>query len=214
MSEQKLMIAGESGQIEARADLHAGTTLLLMCHPHPQHEGTMDNKVVTTVVRAARQLGMQTVRFNYRGVGNSEGVYGNVTGEYRDAGAVLDAVGKQSIYQHLVLAGFSFGSYIAAKLAEQYHADALLCLSPPIERMPFAELKLLPQHCVLIQGMADDVVAPQCSLQWALDQGFDCYTLFGVGHYYHGRLLSLRHLVQAFLCTKFSTTNENQSHLP
>lgn len=212
MAEKEIFIAGESGQVQAKFDSSGGNTMLLVCHPHPQYAGTMDNKVVTTVVGAGRRLGMQTLRFNYRGVGSSDGEYGEIVGEVADARSVLEYLQSNVSYNRLIICGFSFGSYIAAKVSSEYGAANLVCIAPPIERMPYAELESLPEHRLLVQGMADEVVDPSLSIQWAMQQNFDCYQLGGVGHFFHGKLVYLRNLLKCYWCTTFADFNKNDSH--
>src|SRR5262245_43320463 len=114
---QRLLVAGPAGQIECAIDLPAvspfGTAVV--CHPHPQHGGTMGNKVVQTLARAVLQLGWRSVRFNFRGVGASQGGWDNGVGEIDDALAVIEA--QRDGTAPLLLAGFSFGGYVASQAA-------------------------------------------------------------------------------------------------
>ncbi|HSC66336.1 MAG TPA: alpha/beta fold hydrolase, partial [Cellvibrio sp.] len=120
--EQEFFIPGPSGQLEAI--IHQGDNeghfagrelLVVICHPHPVHGGTMDNKVVTTLMRTYRDLGVHVLRFNFRGVGKSEGSFDNAIGEVDDLRAVIAWVDQQLPDTSLLLAGFSFGSSIAAQ---------------------------------------------------------------------------------------------------
>lgn len=213
MAEQEIFIPGKCGKLQTKFDSSGGDTMLLVCHPHPQFAGTMDNKVVTTAIAAGRRLGMQTVRFNYRGVGLSDGSYGEVTGEVADACSVLDYLAANTHFTRLVVAGFSFGSFIAAKVASEYQAANLVCIAPPIVRMPFAALNAMPTGKLLIQGMADEVVAAGAAVQWAAENNFDCFQLAGVTHFFHGKLLYLRKLLECYWSAIFNDLNENHSHL-
>jgi alpha/beta superfamily hydrolase len=213
MAEQEIFIPGKSGKLQAKLDNSGGDTMLLVCHPHPQFAGTMDNKVVTTVIAAGRHLGMQTLRFNYRGVGLSDGSYGQIAGEVDDASSVLDYLAANINFTRLVVAGFSFGSFIAAKVASEYQAANLVCIAPPIIRMPFTALNAMPKDKLLIQGMADEIVSAGDSLQWAAENNFDCFQLAGVTHFFHGQLRYLRKLLECYWSTTFNDLNENHSHL-
>jgi len=115
-------VAGPAGRIEAVIDVPGGTTrgVAVLCHPHPVHGGTMDNKVIQTLARAFVQLGYRAVRFNFRGVGRSQGQWDHGVGEVDDALAVVAAC--RDAASPLVLGGFSFGGYVAAQAAERLAA--------------------------------------------------------------------------------------------
>ncbi len=121
--ETEVLINGPSGQLEARVagfkDSSEPTRVGIMCHPHPLHQGSMDNKVVTTVIRAWLNLGLATVRFNYRGVGKSAGSYGEGKGEIEDLKAIKKWVQEKAPAAELWLGGFSFGTYIATHVAAE-----------------------------------------------------------------------------------------------
>jgi alpha/beta superfamily hydrolase len=117
-------VAGPAGLLACAVDTPTGASrgVAVLCHPHPQHGGTMDNKVVLTLARAMVQLGYTSVRFNFRGVGGSEGSWDHGQGEVQDALAVIAAhqTGRPSV----VLGGFSFGGYVASQAAAQLPAAA------------------------------------------------------------------------------------------
>ena len=204
MSEQQVLVPGPAGKLQLKFNSGSNSTLLLMCHPHPQYDGTMDNKVVTTVVTAAHKLGMQTARFNFRGVGLSEGSYGEIAGEVEDARAILEYLQQNLSFNRLIIAGFSFGSYVAAALASECDADCIVCIAPPTERMPFSELGALPQNRLLLQGMSDEVIDPNHAIEWGRSRGLDSYLLEDVSHFFHGRLVYLRNLLQCYWRTVFA----------
>ena len=140
---QRLKIAGPAGDIEAALDVPAAAPrgLAVVCHPHPQHGGTMDNKVVQTLARAFVQLGYAALRFNFRGVGASAGSWAQGPGEIDDALAVVAR--QRAPGQPLVLAGFSFGAYVAshvaARLAEAgTPAERLVLVGPAASRFDMA----------------------------------------------------------------------------
>ena len=191
-------VAGPAGRIEAAIDVPDGTTrgVAVLCHPHPVHGGTMDNKVIQTLARAFVQLGYRAVRFNFRGVGRSQGQWDHGVGEVDDALAVVAAC--RDAAAPLVLAGFSFGGYVAAQAAERLAAahtavQRLVLIGPATSTFP---MPAVPADSLVIHGEADDVVPLQATLDWARPQGLPVVVLPGVGHYFHGQLTRLRDLVQ------------------
>jgi len=191
-------VAGPAGRIEAAIDVPDGPTrgVAVLCHPHPVHGGTMDNKVIQTLARAFVQLGYRAVRFNFRGVGRSQGQWDHGVGEVDDALAVVAAC--RDATAPLVLAGFSFGGYVAAQAAERLAAartavQRLVLIGPATSTFP---MPAVPPDSLVIHGEADDVVPLQATLDWARPQGLPVVVLPGVGHYFHGQLTRLRDLVQ------------------
>jgi alpha/beta superfamily hydrolase len=191
---ERLMVDGPAGAIECALDRPAGEPVgvMVVCHPHPQHGGTMDNKVVQTLARAGLALGMRTVRFNYRGVGASAGAYGEGVGEVEDALAVIAAQRDPS--QTFALAGFSFGGMVAATAASRLEtAPQRLALVAP-STVNFSVPPVAPDT-LLIHGEADDVVPLSASLDWARPQNLPVVVLPGVGHFFHGQLALLKQIV-------------------
>ncbi len=200
-STQRSTIAGPAGALECAIDSPAAGTadagvLAVLCHPHPLHGGTMDNKVVQTVARALLQLGCTTVRFNFRGVGASAGGWGEGVGEIDDAAAVLAA--HQQPGQALLLGGFSFGGYVVTQLAARLAAAGtqpapnLVLVAPAVSNFSAAPV---PQGTVLIHGETDDVVPLQAVLDWARPQQLPVTVLPGAGHFFHGQLPALKQIV-------------------
>jgi uncharacterized protein len=195
-STEKILIAGAAGSIECAVDLPAvaffGTAVI--CHPHPQHGGTMDNKVVQTLARAFLQLGHRTVRFNFRGVGASHGVWDEGRGELDDALAVIEHFGTMD--QPWILSGFSFGAYIASQAAMRLSEDAkprrLVLVGPSTQRQV---MPVVPADTVVIHGETDDVVPLSATLDWARPQNLPVIVFPGVGHFFHGQLARLRTVV-------------------
>ncbi|MBI5255548.1 MAG: alpha/beta fold hydrolase [Burkholderiales bacterium] len=193
-------VAGPCGAIECAIDEPAAAPrgVAVLCHPHPQHGGTMDNKVVQTLARAFLHLGYRAVRFNFRGVGSSAGHWDEGRGEVDDALAVVAALREPAL--PLALGGFSFGGYVAAAAA------AALAASDPIERLvlvgPATSRFVLPPvaaDTVVVHGEADDVVPLSATLDWARPQSLPVIVLPGVGHFFHGQLTLLKNqVVQAW----------------
>ena len=200
--EQPLMIAGPAGNIEAV--LHAGAAdgvfaghhwLVVLCHPHPVHGGTMDNKVVTTLMRCYRDLGVHVLRFNFRGVGASEGEFDNAIGECDDLRAVLAWVQQQLPGLGLLLAGFSFGSSIAAQVSHDLPGVRHLTLvAPPVERYPYDRAGHFPcPVCVVIGGKDERVnVAGVHTWAAALQPPAPLLAYPEAGHFFHGYLTQLK----------------------
>lgn len=199
MPKQELLIPGPEGQLEAlyySTEEAVANSLALICHPDPRHEGSMHNKVVTTIARACNKLQIPALTFNYRGVGQSQGSFGDIVGEVADGRAVLSyALSNlvQGQVTKLYLAGFSFGSYIAAKLGSEYAATMLITVAPSIERMPYAQLD--PVNCpwLVIQGEQDEVVSPESVYAWFdnLQAEKELVRMPMAGHFFHGKLIDL-----------------------
>ena len=189
-------IAGPAGAIECAIDLPAvdprGTAIL--CHPHPQHGGTLDNKVVQTLARAFVQLGWRSVRFNFRGVGASQGAWDDGVGEIDDALAVIAA--HRAVAEPFMLAGFSFGAYVASHAAARLPDDAkprrMVLVGASTLRQPMANV---PGDTVVIHGETDDVVPLAATLAWARPQALPVIVFPGVGHFFHGQLGMLKNWV-------------------
>ena len=194
---QLLTIAGPAGPLELVIDAPQDAALrgvVVVCHPHPLHGGTMDNKVVQTLARAFLQLGYRVARFNFRGVGASGGQYDEGRGEVDDALAVVAAVRDPAL--PLALAGFSFGAYVAAAAAARLPADQaaerLALVGPATSRFPVPPV---PADTLVIHGETDDVVPLQATLDWARPQVLPVVVVPGVGHFFHGQLSVLKSLV-------------------
>ncbi|RZL35218.1 MAG: alpha/beta hydrolase [Rubrivivax sp.] len=168
---EKRLVAGPAGQLEVAIDLPAdgaaplGTALI--CHPNPTQGGTMDNKVVQTLARAFIQLGWRAVRFNFRGIGKSEGAWDEGRGEVDDALAVLAAVRAPD-------------------------EALILSVGPATSRFDTAPV---PADTVVIHGEVDDVVPLSAVLDWARPQSLPVTVVPGVGHFFHGQLPLLKSLV-------------------
>ncbi len=193
---RRLSVPGPAGALECAVDAPADGPrgVAVVCHPHPQHGGTMDNKVVQTLARALRQIGYLTVRFNFRGVGTSQGGWDEGRGEVDDALAVISALREPGL--PLVLAGFSFGAYVAAeaamRLTEDARADRLVLVGPSTEKQ---QLPSVPAHTLVVHGELDDVVPLAATLAWARPQSLPIVVVPGGGHFFHGQLGLLKNIV-------------------
>jgi len=186
-------VAGPAGDIECAVDAPDSSPqgTAVVCHPHPQHGGTLDNKVVQTLARVFVTLGWRSVRFNFRGVGDSQGAWADGVGEIADALAVIAAVRDPAL--PLMLAGFSFGGYVAASAAQQLGAPAqpmrLVLVGPSTQKQ---DVPAVPADTVVIHGEIDEVVPLAATLAWARPQALPVIVFPGVGHFFHGQLTLLK----------------------
>jgi hypothetical protein len=194
---EALTIVGPTGRIEALLEVPGnspGTTVGVVCHPHPLHQGTMMNKVVHTIARALNDLGMPAVRFNFRGVGASDGKYSDGIGETDDVLAVVRWATENYPAAKLWLAGFSFGALVSYRAALETDTDQLISIAPPVDR--FKDLASEQPICpwLIVQGDADDVVSCDEVVAWVneLQPGPELIVFPGAGHFFHGQLIQLR----------------------
>jgi uncharacterized protein len=189
---QRSTIAGPAGALECAVDSPPEPRgVALVCHPHPQFGGTMDNKVVQTVARAFVQLGYRAVRFNTRGTGASEGAWDEGRGEVDDALAVVHAFRNAAL--PFALAGFSFGGYVAASVCTRLEGvERLLLVAPAVSRFTVPPV---PPDTIVLQGETDDVVPLSAQLDWARPQSLPVTVFPGTGHFFHGQLALLKNLI-------------------
>jgi len=197
---ERIEVDGPAGRIEAviTDPGEARRGYALIAHPHPLHGGTLDNKVVQTLAKAFHALGFAAVRFNFRGVGGSDGVFDDGRGELEDLLAVERFAIERFGNIERVLAGFSFGSFVAASAAEQLDARYLVLVAPAVGRFP---LGTVPKDTLVIHGEEDDVVLLSDVFDWARPQQVPVVVFPGTGHFFHGVLIELQNLVTRF-CSK------------
>jgi alpha/beta superfamily hydrolase len=198
-----LTIAGTAGEIEAlledpRADSAA---VAVVCHPHPLHGGTMQNKVTHTLARTFNKMGVPAIRFNFRGVGRSAGSYDQGDGELDDALAVVDYAMRRFPNRKLWLAGFSFGARIALKAAAERNPELLVTVAPPVGRMDMSGIAQPGCRWIIVQGDNDELVDANAVVEWvdSLDPGPELMIFEGVDHFFHGQLVALRESLLASL---------------
>ena len=196
---------GPAGDLEAivegpEADVDPRPVVMVICHPLPTEGGTMHNKVVTMTARGLHQSGATTVRFNFRGVGGSEGRFDNGDGEADDLRAVIAWVRAQRPDHQLWLGGFSFGSYVAFQVASEVDAGLLLMIAPPAGRRGyrFDSIPAFDGPWVVIQGETDDVVDPEKVYEWAdgFEQPPELVRIPDASHFFHRKLIDLRGAVK------------------
>ena len=164
----------------------------------------MHNKVVHTLARAFGELGLRTVRFNFRGVGASAGSFDGGVGETEDALAVLAWARAQRPQDQIWLAGFSFGGYVAARAAHRFDAAQLVTVAPAVHLYDFASMTVPSAPWLIIQGDADEVVSMPAVRDWAQRQrpAPELVLLDGVGHFFHGRLPDLRQVIHTHFVSR------------
>jgi alpha/beta superfamily hydrolase len=205
-------VAGPAGVLEAVIDASVGPAVAtaVVCHPHPKQQGAMSNKVVTTVARAFTRLGVDSVRFNFRGVGRSAGAYDGGIGECDDALAVVSWCRERWPGRPLYLGGFSFGAAVAASIAARARPAGLVTVAPPVDRL--REGFDAPRcRWLLVHGEADDVVPPRPVLEWArgLAAPPNIVLLPGVGHFFHGSLVALNDAVSEMFGPELKALRSN-----
>lgn len=212
---EEFLIDGPAGKLEVEAlwqneDPRDPNTkkVALLCHPNPLFDGTMKNKVVTTMFNFARDEGMHVVRFNFRGAGKSTGEHDYAVGEIEDAMAVLQWISDHTSANQLWLGGFSFGGYITARVAEQLlvtphiwgltemELTRVVLMAPSVENNDASDVMLPTQKTIQIYGDADTVIKPELMKKFAEDKQIASYVLEGAGHFFHGRLTEIRTLLE------------------
>ena len=197
---QSLTLQGVAGSLEALRDvppdgLVRGTVVI--AHPHPLFGGTMQNKVVQTLARAFVQCGWQAVRFNFRGVGASAGVYDEGRGEAAD---MLDVIAQVAPTGPLALAGFSFGAFVTShalqQLGESRVPDKIVLVGTAASRFAVAPVApALHERTLVLHGELDDTVPLASVMDWARPQSLPVTVIPGVEHFFHGQLPLLKALV-------------------
>ncbi len=201
MTERLIQLAGGGGIIDIAIDSPSDTCVgkALILHPHPLFAGTRDNKVVQTIARSLVALGYECWRPNFRGVGDSQGSYDNGIGETQDMLLVLEAMNSQTSAPQasLVLAGFSFGGFVASRVA-QAMADQLkpfgrlILVAPAVGRF---QVEPVRSDTLVIHGEQDDVVSLADAFDWARPQNLPLVVIPGADHFFHRRLTVIKNLI-------------------
>lgn len=196
-SHQKVHIDGPAGRLEiVVTDPGEGRSgYAVIAHPHPLYGGTLENKVVQTLAKAMHALGYAALRFNFRGVGESDGVFDEGPGELEDFMSVADFAKRRFGDVATLLAGFSFGSYVAACAAQQLQPHQLVLIAPAVGRFPLGDV---PKQTLVVHGEKDDVVPLDDVLNWARPQQLPVVVFPGAGHFFHGALVDLQNQVMRY----------------
>jgi alpha/beta superfamily hydrolase len=199
MKQHNFSITTPSGTLQGVVHLPSGEAraLAVVAHPLSTMGGTMDNKVVTTLVKTFVELGFIALRFNFRGVGESSGVYDEGNGEVDDVLAIVAYALQEFGQLPLILAGFSFGGYVQAKAAKILHPAHLVLIAPAVGRF---EMPQVPANTLVIHGDIDEIVALQDVLDWARPQQLHIEQVPEATHFFHGKL----HLIKALVSQHFA----------
>lgn len=198
----RFLLPGPAGALElatAPATAAARRGVAIVCHPHSLFGGSMDNKVVTSTERALRELGLDCLRFNFRGVGQSSGGFDEGLGERDDLLTVVDWLRRVRPGDDLWLAGFSFGAFVSIGAAAEIAPAQLISLAPPVGRFAFDAIVWPDCPWLVIQPEADEVVDPAAVFAWAdrLADRLRLTRMAATSHFFHGQLPALRAAIHA-----------------
>jgi alpha/beta superfamily hydrolase len=196
---ERIVIDGPAGAIEVAIDLPQGPArgLALIAHPHPLFGGTLENKVVTTLQRSFNILGYRTARPNFRGVGRSAGAHDEGRGEVDDLLAVIESLAPASAGEELVLAGFSFGSFVQTHVAQRLTDSGRAPRRVVLVAVATTRWNALavPVDSVIIHGDRDDTVPLAAVLDWALPQDLAVVVVPGADHFFNRKLNTIKRIV-------------------
>ncbi|MGL4668386.1 MAG: alpha/beta hydrolase [Saezia sp.] len=198
-----VMLSGKAGQLECAYDMPQNESMpigmAVIAHPNPQQGGSMDNKVVHTIARTLSLLGYMTWRFNYRGVSLSEGAWDNGQGETDDMLTVIEHVRNlpQAQNKPLLLAGFSFGGYVTANVAQR-----LAQMQAPAQQLILVGLATgmynipeVPQSTLVVHGEQDEIIPLAAVMDWCRSQQIPVTVIPGASHFFHGQLPVLKNII-------------------
>ena len=216
MTTERILLAGAAGSIEAFVEPAADeppSGVVVVAHPHPLFGGNADNKVVTTLARAFRDMGCAALRPNFRGVGGSTGVHDDGVGETDDMYAVCLYAQQRFGHVPLYLAGFSFGAYVTTKLAkrladEGQPAQRLVLVGTAAGHVSGArryETGAVAPDTIVIHGGRDDTVPLQNVLDWAEPLDLPVVVIPGADHFFHRRL----HIIRSIIARSFGAAVTN-----
>jgi uncharacterized protein len=198
---KKFSIPGTAGNLEGIAHIPDGAlyAIAVVAHPLPTMGGTMENKVVTTLAKTFAELGFAALRFNFRGVGASEGAFDDGNGELEDMLAVVQYAQQAFGELPLILSGFSFGGYVSARAAQHLHPQPhrLVLIAPAVGRFAMPHV---PHGTLLIHGERDEVIPLDDVMHWARPQHLPIVVLPEAEHFFHGRLSQIREIVRHHFC--------------
>jgi len=201
---KKFTITGPAGNLEGVIHLpdEAPRAIAVLAHPLPTMGGTMDNKVITTLAKTFVELDFVALRFNFRGVGASNGEFDNGDGEMEDVLAIVHHAQQEFGDLPLVLSGFSFGGYVQARVAQHLHPHPhrLVLIAPAVGRSvpSFKNSTGMPpvrHDTLLVHGELDEVVPLADVFDWARPLHLPIVVLPEAGHFFHGRLNQLKQVV-------------------
>lgn len=207
--EHLLSLQGAVGTLEATLmvpPLCNTKVVAILGHPHSLQGGTMNNKVVTTMARAFKDLGIPSLRFNFRGVGLSDGVYDAGIGESEDMIALVEQWQKEQANVSFIFAGFSFGSFVAYRAASHFPGSMLITIAPSVHNYDYNEFEPRPKSWLIIQGEEDEVVSAELVYEFAqeFEPPLPVIRFSNTGHFFHGKLLELKAQLTDYVRTEAS----------
>lgn len=188
------ILLGKAGDIEVLITqpeaITESTPITVISHPHPLYGGSMTNKVVHILAKSFSELGAITVRFNFRGVGKSEGEYDHGIGEAEDLQALVAELKQWRPQAPLWLAGFSFGAYVTTRAQEAIKAEKLLLVAPPVSMYPFNEIAEINIPWIVIQGGQDEIIDASAVKKWVDERPNQPQLIWmeDASHFFHGKL--------------------------
>lgn len=203
MKRHRLRIKVPAGHLETVVEEPQGAPrgLALIAHPHPLKGGSLDNKVAWTLARAALACGLVAVRPNFRGVGESSGVFDHGIGESEDLIALAASVASHYGALTWTLMGFSFGAYVQHRVVRELHAERLIMVAPAVSMYEFeATTAFANTATTIIHGSDDEVIPFAAARDYAEKHGIPLIEISGAGHFFHGKLRELQDHVEALLC--------------
>lgn len=198
-AEQPIELEGQVGKLEGivHGANQPASAIAVLGHPHSLHGGTINNKVVTTLVRACREAGVPSIRFNFRGVGRSDGTFDRGIGESEDVLKVISLLKTTFPTHQIILAGFSFGAYVTYRAACRTEAALLLSVAPAVNHGDFTEFPVVPNPWTVMVAGADEIVPTDDILAWHSQcrPAPNLIMFNDASHFFHGRLVELKKAV-------------------
>lgn len=178
--------------------------LAIVGHPHSLHGGTMNNKVVTTIVRSLKEEGIPSLRFNFRGVEGSEGQFARGIGESDDLLHIRSQLLELFPEHKIILAGFSFGAYVTYRAACQSETELLISVAPAVNHGDFCEFASFPSSWHVLVADADEIVPLDDVLNWhsKVEPSPKLHRFPATSHFFHGQLVTLRQTLKDILQTR------------
>lgn len=176
--------------------------IAIIAHPHPLHSGTMNNKIITTLFKSLLEIGFIAVKFNFRGVGKSEGDFADGVGEIEDVITVANGIRERyhNVIPHpsLLLAGFSFGGGIQLHAAIKLKPEFLILVAPSVKNLNVPPASKDIKSTLIIHGEHDEIVSIKTIFDWAAPQSLPVVVIPGAEHFFHGKLATLRKTILQF----------------
>jgi alpha/beta superfamily hydrolase len=220
----EVIINGPEGRIEGRYQhsREPNAPIALLLHPHPQHGGTMNNKIVYALFRAFTKRGFSTLRFNFRGVGRSQGTFSRGEGELSDAASALDWL--QTYNQNAAgcwIGGFSFGAWIGMQLLmRRPEIDSFISIAPPASMYDFTFLAPCPSSGLIVHGDQDEIVSGESvqklvnKLSHQRDIKITYQILKGANHFFTEQMPALETIISDYLDANLERTLGPRSREP